>query len=284
MIALSEVSPLARPGVLKQVPGWLLDPVGPLAVRFRDLPALTPWLLRFVASATPAKVETATERLAWLMKSALADHQELARRSGLSGHIRRTGSLYLMGSQAAYRAGKVEWSERQRQGVEVEELSPEQTRAKIPALTGPFTGAFFAPENWMVTSPLAILEALRNRLRSSESVAAQEVTAIHPEEREVAVMTDGGRRPSVRPRGGRRRRLVARRWCAASASRCRSRPSAATTRRSRRRPSTCRCRSSSPITASSPRRSPTGSGSAARSRWRRPRPRPTSRAPRRCGR
>ena len=192
VIALSEVSPLARPGVLKQVPGWLLDPVGPLAVRFRDLPALTPWLLRLVASATPAKVEAATERLAWLMKSALPDHQELARRSGLSGHIRRTGSLYVAGSESAYRAAKVEWAERQRQGVDVEELTPEQTRARVPALSGPFTRAFFAPENWMVSSPLAILEALRARLRSSESVATQEVTSIHPEEREVAVMTDEG--------------------------------------------------------------------------------------------
>ena len=192
VIALSEVSPLARPGVLKQVPGWLLDPVGPLAVRFRDLPALTPWLLRLVASATPAKVEATTERLAWLMKSALPDHQELARRSGLSGHIRRTGSLYVAGSESAYRAAKVEWAERQRQGVEVEELTPEQTRARIPALSGPFTRSFFAPENWMVSSPLAILEALRARLRSSESVATQEVTSIHPEDREVAVMTDEG--------------------------------------------------------------------------------------------
>jgi glycine/D-amino acid oxidase-like deaminating enzyme len=29
LIALPEITPLARPGVLASVPGWLLDPLGP---------------------------------------------------------------------------------------------------------------------------------------------------------------------------------------------------------------------------------------------------------------
>src|SRR5205823_8091914 len=51
LIALAEISPLARPGVIASVPGWLLDPLGPLALRLRDLPALSPWLARFAAAA-----------------------------------------------------------------------------------------------------------------------------------------------------------------------------------------------------------------------------------------
>ena len=54
LIALPEITPLARPGVLNSVPGWLMDPLGPLTLRLRDLPRLTPWLIRFVASARPA--------------------------------------------------------------------------------------------------------------------------------------------------------------------------------------------------------------------------------------
>jgi D-amino-acid dehydrogenase len=101
-----------------------------------------------------------------------------------------------MGSEAAYRAGKIEWAERARQGTAFEEWTPDQTRARIPALSGPFARAFFAPENWMVTSPLAILEALRRRLRSTDSIAAQEVTAIRRENHEVSVMTaEGGDLP-----------------------------------------------------------------------------------------
>ena len=39
LMALSEIVPLAKPGVLKKLPGWLLNPEGPLAVRPSHLPA-----------------------------------------------------------------------------------------------------------------------------------------------------------------------------------------------------------------------------------------------------
>src|SRR5690606_30442063 len=179
LIALAEVSPLARPGTLAKAPGWLLDPVGPLAVRFRDLPALTPWLLRFIASARADRVEAAAAALSWLMSTALADHQELARRAGLSGHMRRTGALYVSGSETGHRAAKTEWEERIRHGIPARELSAIQARKLVPALTGPFFKAFHAPESWTVTSPLAILEALRRRIRDSDAFVKQKVIALH---------------------------------------------------------------------------------------------------------
>lgn len=192
LLALAEISPLARPGVLAKAPGWLLDPLGPLAVRVRDLPALTPWLMRFVASARPERVEAAAEALAWLMSTALGDHQELARRSGLSGHMRKTGALYVTASEKGYRAAKPEWEERERHGVPFRELSAQQARKLVPALSGPFFKAFHAPESWTVTSPLAILEALRRRLLSANAFVKQKVIALRADEREVAVLTEEG--------------------------------------------------------------------------------------------
>lgn len=196
LIALAETSPLARPGIITKAPGWLMDPLGPLAVRWRDLPVLTPWLMRFVASARPERVEAAAAALAWLMGTALADHQELARRSGMSGHMRKTGALYITASESGYKAAKEEWDERVRHGVPMQELSAEEARKLVPALTGKFSRAFFAPESWTVTSPLAILEALRRRIRDADAFVKQEVIAVHPENREVSVMTaEGGDLP-----------------------------------------------------------------------------------------
>ena len=196
LIALAEVSPLARPGIITKAPGWLLDPLGPLAVRLRDLPALTPWLLRFVASARPERVEAAAAALSWLMSTALADHQELARRSGMSGHMRKTGALYITASESGYKAAKEEWDERVRHGVPMQELSADEARKLVPALTGKFSKAFFAPESWTVSSPLAILEALRRRIGDADAFLKQEVIALHPQSREISVMTaEGGDLP-----------------------------------------------------------------------------------------
>ncbi len=192
LIALPEISPLARPGIITKAPGWLIDPLGPLAVRWRDLPGLTLWLLRFIASARPERVEAAAAALAWLMSTALADHQELARRGGLSGHMRKTGALYVTASESGYRAARDEWDERMRHGVPAEELTAEAARKLVPALTGPFLKAFLAPESWTVTSPLAILEALRRRIGDADAFVKQEVVALEPDSREVSVITGEG--------------------------------------------------------------------------------------------
>ena len=56
-IGISEIVPASVPGLIWRVPGWLLDPLGPLSVRPGRLPALLPWLWRFLRAGTPAQVE-----------------------------------------------------------------------------------------------------------------------------------------------------------------------------------------------------------------------------------
>ena len=56
--ALSPYScvPLAMPGVFKKIPGWLMDPEGPLTIQPRYFVRALPWLLRFTLSARPERV------------------------------------------------------------------------------------------------------------------------------------------------------------------------------------------------------------------------------------
>jgi D-amino-acid dehydrogenase len=110
--------------------------------------------------------------------------------------MRRTGALYICGSEAGYRAARAEWAERMRHGVEAREIPVEEARRLVPALKGRFTHAFFAPESWTVSSPLAILQALRHRLAAADAFVGQEVVALRRDEREVAVITaEGGDLP-----------------------------------------------------------------------------------------
>jgi D-amino-acid dehydrogenase len=55
-IALTEFMPASRPSIWKQIPGWMLDPEGPVRVRPTYLPKLVPWFLRFMASSRPFKL------------------------------------------------------------------------------------------------------------------------------------------------------------------------------------------------------------------------------------
>lgn len=192
ILALPLISPLARPGVVVSVPRWLMDPLGPLAVRWRDLPALTPWFARFIAAARPHRVLAATEALAFLMKTVIADHAELARRGGLAGYMRRTGALHIYGSTISLRAGEVEWAERRHHGVEAHEVSADEVRAMVPALTGPFVKALLAPDHWTVSSPRAILDGLRARVRARGEIEGAAIDAIREDGDKLAV-TGGGK-------------------------------------------------------------------------------------------
>ena len=67
-ISGGSVAPLAMPGVLKQVPGMLLDPKGALHIPARYWPAAFPWLWRFVLEARPERVQEIAEALAVLLQ------------------------------------------------------------------------------------------------------------------------------------------------------------------------------------------------------------------------
>ncbi len=44
--AFSDVLPLAHKGMIRQLPKWLADPLGPLSIPPAYLPKLLPWLFR----------------------------------------------------------------------------------------------------------------------------------------------------------------------------------------------------------------------------------------------
>jgi D-amino-acid dehydrogenase len=158
LIALPEIAPIASPGSLASVPGWLLDPLGPLAIRWRDVPALLPWMLSFLAHATPAHGRHARAALAGLMRTALDDLKELGAFAGLDGHLRRAGYLSVHDSEAGVAAAAVEAEEvRRLLGLDYERLSPAAARALVPELEGPFAGAVHQPGYWSATNPLTVL-------------------------------------------------------------------------------------------------------------------------------
>ncbi|HAC69200.1 MAG TPA: amino acid dehydrogenase, partial [Pseudomonas sp.] len=73
-MAVSEVVPLSKPGILKKLPGWLLDQRGPLALRPSALPGILPWFLRFLACARPTRIQEIAAELATLTRDVYRDY------------------------------------------------------------------------------------------------------------------------------------------------------------------------------------------------------------------
>ena len=54
--AFSDIMPLATKDVLRKLPRWVSDPLGPLTVRPEYLAQITPWMLRFWRAGWPDRV------------------------------------------------------------------------------------------------------------------------------------------------------------------------------------------------------------------------------------
>lgn len=192
LIALPEIAPIASPGILAAVPKWLLDPLGPLTVVWRDLPAMTPWLIAFLASATPGNGIKARAALASLMHTALLDHEAIGRMVGLTGHLRQTGFISVHDSEAGI-VGALREAELVKQALahDYERLSPQAARALVPQLEGPFVGAIHQPVYRTASNPLTILKAHRSHIAAKARFVAAEVTGIVQRDR-IEVQTAGG--------------------------------------------------------------------------------------------
>src|SRR6478609_10687547 len=72
-----SVIPPAEPGIWKKVPGWLLDPLGPLTIRWSYLPKALPWFLAAGRNALPDRVRKITAARAALSLRVVGDFDTL---------------------------------------------------------------------------------------------------------------------------------------------------------------------------------------------------------------
>ena len=115
-IAVSDILPLASPGIIRKAPKWLLDPLGPLAIPLPYLPRIVPWLWHFWRASSPSRVEAATHALASLMALSERETAALFEDLELTGELRPNGALYLYESEAEFRRALPGWRRREAYG------------------------------------------------------------------------------------------------------------------------------------------------------------------------
>jgi len=131
-----SVIPPALPGVWKSVPRFIMDPLGPLAIRWRYLPSSAPWLIRYLASGwTPERVETCAHALRTLLAGAVDLHRSLAREAGVPELVEHRGLLHPYLSREGFKADRFGWDLRRKTGIEWQELEGEAMRELEPNLS-----------------------------------------------------------------------------------------------------------------------------------------------------
>lgn len=158
-ISPQSINPMAGPGVLKQIPKWLLDPLGPLALRWRYLPKAAPWLIKFVQSGTAEKIKAQSAALADLHRPVIDAHEELAALAGVKDLVKRQGALTVYETEANFAADAAGRQRMRDQGHEIHELGPDEIAQMEPGLAPIFKHATWAPNSGHTVNPGALTEA-----------------------------------------------------------------------------------------------------------------------------
>ena len=159
-LAFSDVLPLAHKGMLKNLPRWLMDPLGPLSIPPAYLPKLLPWLVRFLAAGRPSTYEAALAAQVTMMRLAETEWDGLMNRSGTRPMLREDGSLELYESEAEFKASLPGWAARERFGIGFRHVEGEAMAALQPGLSPRFVKGTFVPGWKTVDDPKLLGKAI----------------------------------------------------------------------------------------------------------------------------
>lgn len=190
-----SVIPPALPGAWRQVPGWLADPLGPLAVRWRHLPRALPWLLRYLAAGrTEDRVQRTANALRAMLADAPALHRRLATEAGVPQLIEQRGLLHVYRAPQDLAAEALAWRVRARTGVRWDTWDAATLRHEEPDLDPGYTCAVHVPEAGSCRDPGGYVAALaRHALASGATLVRARATGLCLAGRRLrAVATEAG--------------------------------------------------------------------------------------------
>lgn len=160
-LSVQSVIPPAGPGVWRKVPGYLRDPLGPLAIRWKYFPKVAPWLARYLAAGwTEERVLRVAQAMQPLLHDAPALHRRLAEESGVADLIQQRGDIYIYPSRAEFEAEAMAWRIRRQVGIRWVELSAEELHQREPDLSRRYGFGALVEDGGHCTDPGALVAAL----------------------------------------------------------------------------------------------------------------------------
>ncbi len=196
-VAFAEIVPTIRPRVLLKIPGWLMDPLGPLTIRWSYLPKALPWFLAAGHNALPDRVRRITEARAALGVRVIGDFDTLLQAAGASDLLVKKDSLRLYDTEAQYRAEESERAAKREHGYDMKRLSPGELAEIEPDLARNFACGSFHGGWYYVRNPKTVVTSLAEHVqRNGGEIILDDVVKVAQEGTRAASLTlkTGGER------------------------------------------------------------------------------------------
>ena len=167
MISADTAVPIALPGMLRKVPGWLTDRLGPLAVSPLYFPRALPWLLRWAEASRMSRVLEIADAMRALHRNAFAAWHELLGPERFHDLVRRAGQVHVWEGEAEPPTAALERQLRERHGIASEALGEDELRQMFPAITRSIRRGVLIPGNGYTVNPHRLVRTLGELLREA---------------------------------------------------------------------------------------------------------------------
>lgn len=186
VISPFSVVPQSLPGLWRRIPRWLLDPLGPVALRPSHLPRFLPWALKFLANGRREKVLRISEAMHQLNHQNVDLYRRHLAGTGREDLIRESCYVLAARDPEALRLDAFEHDLRRAKGARIERVGDARLREIEPALSPDFKGAIVIHGQARAVSPGAICAVFRQRLLEAGT------DFVDAEVRRLCPVPDGG--------------------------------------------------------------------------------------------
>jgi D-amino-acid dehydrogenase len=145
--------PQSMPGLWKQVPKWLLDPEGPLAVRWSYAPRLAPWLMKFLQAGAEHRLPAIADAMLAVNQSSVDLYRQLLAGTGEESLVRDCFYLHVSRTVDGADPNDLSWRLRRERGVPFEVLKDGEVRELEPEVSPHIKSAIAIKQQGRTVNP-----------------------------------------------------------------------------------------------------------------------------------
>ena len=134
--------PINRPDVLTDVPAMLLSSRGPLALKWRYVPKMIPWFLKFISNCRKDRMLHTAKYMHQILDIALPAFDELFEDVDISGLVENKGILYFWNDQNL-KSRDLEIKIREELGVKQQLVTPKEIHDLEPNIKPVYYGGVY---------------------------------------------------------------------------------------------------------------------------------------------
>jgi D-amino-acid dehydrogenase len=195
-VAINGFDAVSRPSTWKKIPGWMMDPVAPVAVDPRYAVKMLPWFLKFMAAGRPSRIREIEAAGACLATRALGDLTTMLDAIGARDMLSVATCLQLYETEQAFRDGRDNLELMDRYGLKYEVLTGKAIQEREPLLNPAILKVVELSQNHFISDPYILVKRMVEAMqRDGGELVTGEVVRVERDNRGVTalVLKDGRR-------------------------------------------------------------------------------------------